>query len=74
MQCIKAKADSRDQMLGDGAHYDVEVIRQTDANMVSAVDEGIYWVVFSWEVEYLYLGWFELLADSRNGAGQITSM
>ena len=61
-------------MLGNGAHYDVEVIRQTDANMVSAVDEGIYWVVLSWEVEYLYPGCFELMTESLNGAGQLTSM
>ena len=66
MQCIKAKAESRDVMLGNGTHYDVEVIRQTDANMASAVHEGIYWVVLSWDVEYLYPGCFELMADSRN--------
>ena len=42
--------------------------------MASAVDEGIYWVVLSWEVEYLYPGCFELMADSRNGTGQLTSM
>ena len=42
--------------------------------MASAVDEGIYWVVLGWEVEYLYPGCFELMVDSQNGTGQLTSL
>jgi hypothetical protein len=43
MRCIEAKVKSENKKLGDGTHYDVEVIRETDALMAAAVDTGIEW-------------------------------
>ena len=54
MRCIDAKVECTNPKLGDGAHYDVEVIRRTDAEMAEALDKGIRWVVLDWRLQYLY--------------------
>ena len=70
MRCIDAKVECRNRLLGDGTHYDAEVIRKTDPLMAEAV-KGITWTVLDWKVGYMYPKLFGMLSSARNVGGHL---
>ena len=71
LRAIAAGCLSTDTRLGDGVHYDVEVIRKKDKVFAEAVDEGMTWVVVLAVVLQMYPELVELWTVSRNTQGHI---
>ena len=71
LRAIYYKRESNDTRLGDGEHYDVEVIRKKDTVYAEDVEGGMMWVVVLAVVLEKYLGLVEFWTCSRNTAGHI---
>ena len=66
---MTCKCESDNPTLGDGEHYDAEVIRKTDRVFAEAVEEGMSWVVVLAVVLEMYPELVELWTVSRNTSG-----